>query len=273
MNTDTPLPQEEPAGENPPDGAIIDYYINGNAKDVSLEISDSKGKLIRIYSSMSKPYEFPALNIPLYWIRPQAILSGKPGSHRFTWDMHYEPLIISPSYPIAATYMNTSPAPTSPYVLPGIYTINLTVRDNDYVEIHKQQFEIKMDPRVKTSMADLQKQHGLSLQCYEGRKGCMNILKEIKAYRSMLQSQLTNAEHRVAERLGLLERQAGQLENTPQGSQEPSFGRLNNSFASIINLLQGNDMPPTAQTIASVAELKKQFDALVIKWTELKSKQ
>jgi len=242
MWTDTPLPQEEPAGQNPPDGAIIDYCIIGNAKEVSLEISDSKGNIIRRYSSTDKTYEFPALNIPLYWIRPQTILSGKPGSHRFTWDMHYPPLSISPSYPIAATYMNT-------------------------------EIGIKMDPRVKTSLVDLQKQHDLSMQCYEGRKECMQALKDIAAFRNMLKGQMTNPSPTVADKLNKLDEQAKQLENTAQGSEELSFGRLNNSFASIFNVLQDSDMPPTMQTVSAVAEAQRQLQLLRAKWNELKNKK
>jgi hypothetical protein len=76
MWPDTPLPQEEPAGQNPPDGAAIDYYLSEDAKDVSLTITDSKGNLIRHFSNHDTMYKIPALNIPLYWIRPQQILSA-----------------------------------------------------------------------------------------------------------------------------------------------------------------------------------------------------
>src|SRR5947207_14711136 len=75
MNTDTPLPQEEPAGENPPDGAVIDYYLDHDVSSaLRLEILDAGGKPIRVASSTDKPYEVPPVNIPLYWIRPQQVL-------------------------------------------------------------------------------------------------------------------------------------------------------------------------------------------------------
>lgn len=270
MNTDTPLPQEEPAGQNPPDGAIFNYYLKEKiAGEVTLQMFDTKGNFIRKFSSYDKPYEIPAVNIPHYWIRPQEILSAEAGSHRFVWDMKYPPLDMPPSYPIAATYMNTAPNETSPWVMPGSYEVRLTVDGKSYT----QTFTVKIDPRVKTSIADLQKQHDLSLHSYEGRIQCMNALKEIRAYRSMLQSQLTNAENSVAEKLGPLEKQAGQLENTPQGSQEPSFGRLNNSFGAIFNVLQESDRPPTTQAITALAEAQKQLQLLQMKWKELKNKQ
>src|SRR6202042_1349590 len=77
---DTPLPPEEPAGENPPDGAIIDYYLKEKISGpITLNLLDSTGKVIRHYSSTDTLYKIPDVNIPLYWIRPQQILSGDSG--------------------------------------------------------------------------------------------------------------------------------------------------------------------------------------------------
>ena len=274
MYTDTPVPQEEPAGQNPPDGAIINYYLNAKAKNITLEIlqrngAGNKNSIIRKYSNNDTLYKIGDVNIPHYWIRPQEILSAEPGSHRFVWDMLYTPLNVPPSYPISATYMNTAPDPTSPWIMPGMYTARLTV-DGKIVE---QPFEIKMDPRVKTSLADLKKQHDLSLQCYEGRKKCIDLIEEIHQFRAMLRSQLTNAEIHVAEKLGPLEKAAGLLENAVQGSQEPSFSRLTNTFDSIFNTLQDNDWPPTTQAIAAATEAQKQLQVLITKWNALKVKQ
>ena len=167
MYTDTPLPPEEPVGENPPDGAIIDYYLNSNnATTVSLEISDAKGNIIRTYSSKDTMYKIPEVNIPLYWIRPQQILSAQAGAHRFLWDMKYAPLNVPAQYPISAVVHNTAPESTAPWVLPGNYTVKLKVGN----QVMEQVITIVMDPRVKTSMSDLKRQYDLSMICYEGRK-------------------------------------------------------------------------------------------------------
>jgi len=277
MWTDTPLPQEEPAGQNPPDGAIINYYLNEKVSNISLEIlqtirtSDVRAgsKIIRVYSNKDTLYKIGEVNIPHYWIRPQQILSAEAGSHRFIWDMKYTPLNVPPSYPIGATYMNTAPDQTASWVMPGTYIARLTVDGKTY----SQSFTIKIDPRVKTSTIDLQKQHDLSIQCYEGRKECMQALKDIAAFRNMLKGQMTNPLSAVADKLNKLDEQAKQLENTAQGSQELSFGRLNNSFTSLFNVLQDNDIPPTTQTVSAVAETQKQLQLLRAKWNELKNKK
>jgi hypothetical protein len=128
MNSDTPLPPDEPSGENPPDGAIIEYYLKEKSnEEVTLDICNESGDVIRRYSSKDTLYTIPDVNIPLYWIRPQQILSAEAGAHRFLWDMHYHPLNLPPAYPIAAIYENTAPEATSPWVMPGHYVAKLTV--------------------------------------------------------------------------------------------------------------------------------------------------
>ena len=166
MNPDTPLPPEEPAGQNPPDGAMIEFYLSEKANSVELEIINQNGKLVRKYSSNDTMYKIPDVNIPLYWIRPQQLLSTNVGMQRFLWDMHYQPLNEAPSYPIAAVKNNTAPDPTSPWAMPGMYTVRLKVNG----QIQEQKMNVVMDPRVKTSLKDLQRQHDLSVICYEGKK-------------------------------------------------------------------------------------------------------
>ena len=96
-NPDTPLPPEFPAGKNPPDGAIFDYYLKSNATAaVKLTVMDSSGKIVRSFASTDKPemtWEQLAkeVNVPLYWIRPPQILSAEAGMHRFVWDLRTPP--------------------------------------------------------------------------------------------------------------------------------------------------------------------------------------
>jgi photosystem II stability/assembly factor-like uncharacterized protein len=221
MYPDTPIPQEEPAGQNPPDGAVINYYLNENVNNISLEILDAKNTVVRKYSSLDTMYKIGDVNIPHYWIRPQQILSAAAGSHRFIWDMHYTPLNIAPSYPISATYLNTAPEATSAWVMPGTYTSKLTVDG----KVYTQTFEVKMDPRVKTSVKDLQLQHDLSLMFYNNIKQCMKKLE-------------------------------GLNENTEAAKMLTSFI---NKFTSIHNVLQESDWAPTMQIVKAVKETGAAF--------------
>ncbi len=153
-NTDTPLPADEPMAPNPPDGAPIDYWLKQPVQGpITLEVLDSKGDLVRRYSSDDVPPEPPSdRNIPDYWIRPPERLSTDAGMHRFIWDLRYpRPDVEDRGYPIAAVPHDTPLEPRGPLVLPGRYTIRLTVDGRSQT----QPITVKMDPRVKTSPADL----------------------------------------------------------------------------------------------------------------------
>jgi hypothetical protein len=255
MNTDTPLPQEEPAGQNPPDGAILDYYLPEKANDVVLEVSDAKGVLVTRFSSKDTLYTIPPINIPEYWIRPQEVVSAKRGGHRYVWDLHYQPLNLPPSYPIAAVFKNTAPRPTSPWVMPGTYTVKLIVDGKAFV----QQLTVKMDPRVKTSMKDLQTQHDLSLKAYRNRQQILQIADEISVAKRTIKDP------------SLIE-SLDKLQSGTRGSQDASFGQLNGTFAALHNLLQDSDMPPTAQMISAMRAAEANFQKLLAKWYEMKKK-
>ena len=109
---------------------MIDYFLAEDSPEpVTLEIKDKTGNLVRRYSSTDKPAQpdLTKLKIPRYWIRPLQSLSAKRGMHRFLWDMHYAPITgIEPEYPMTAIYRDTPPAPTSPWAMPGDYTVVLT---------------------------------------------------------------------------------------------------------------------------------------------------
>lgn len=161
MNTDTPIPPEEPAGQNPPDGAIIDYWLAKTASGpISLEILDSTGGVVRRYSSDQAAAAIADEgNVPAYWIRPTRVLKATAGAHRFLWDLKYpEPEGFSRSFPIAAIKGQTDKEPDGVWVMPGRYQARLTVNGVSTT----QSFRVRMDPRVRTSTAALRRQFVLS---------------------------------------------------------------------------------------------------------------
>jgi photosystem II stability/assembly factor-like uncharacterized protein len=272
MNTDTPLPQEEPGGQNPPDGAIIDYYLAEKAMgEITLEITDANGKQIRKYSSNDKPYTIPDVNIPLYWIRPQQLLSGEAGSHRFLWDMHYTPVDEPASFPMTAIYQNTPPEKNSPWVMPGTYTVKLTLNGKTY----SQNFTVTMDPRVKTGVADLKKQYDLSMTCYAGRLSARKAKEEITAATKKLKELTGKGNNNEA--VTKLEQEIAALEGVSRGRRgggaagsTATFGSVESTFASMLAMLTENDMPPTSQATAGVMQTQKQLQELQTKWGQLK---
>ncbi len=270
MNTDTPMPQEEPGGQNPPDGAVFNYYLSEKStSEVSLEIFDAAGNPVCKYSSNDKPYEIPDLNIPLYWIRPQTILSADAGAHRFIWDLHYTALKEPASYPMTAIYKNTAPSATSPWAMPGNYTVKLTAGGKTI----SQQLIIKMDPRVKASTADLQKQFSLSMICYEGKIKAKAIAAEAAEQRKLLKTKSANPETMKAldQELSLFE--GGTRSRRGATAQAvPTPAGVESAFSGLFGILQETEMVPTTQAVAGVKQINEQLKELSNKFANLKSR-
>ena len=280
-NTDTPLPPEEPAGQNPPDGAMLDYWLKSAASaPVMLEIRDAAGNLVRRFSSVDKPEPVNAkeLNVPMYWIRPARVLSASAGMHRFVWDLHYpEPDVLEHEYPISAIYHDTPRYPLGAAVLPGQYNISLTVDGKRFT----QPLHLRMDPRVKTSPDDLRQQFELDRKIADALHRDYEAVQQVRSLRSQLKS-LTQRKpaSEIAATIAALEAKAAALEGdeggygtrfltTPEGR---SLARLNTGFGAVLSALDSADAAPTTQQSAIVADLEKALGEQLANWNRMKSK-
>ncbi len=283
-NTDTPLPPEEPAGQNPPDGAIIDYYLRENASSpVTLEILDAHGKRVRRFSSTDTPEVTKEvldreLRVPTYWVRMPEILSAEAGMHRWVWDLHYpRPKVSRYDYPISAIYENTPREPRGPLALPGVYTAKLTIGGKTF----SQSFTLKMDPRIKTPPAGLLQQFTLGMQLAEDMDRAYESLQGVRALRKQLHDLRSSAEQGgFSEALASLDKKAAALEGVARGFEEEpgggsrheSLSRLSGELARVYEIIQGADATPTSQAVAAVAQLQKSLDFQLAKWKELREK-
>jgi photosystem II stability/assembly factor-like uncharacterized protein len=292
-NTDTPLPPEEPAGQNPPDGAIIDYWLKTAASSpVTLDVIDAAGKVVCHFSSADKPEPVnpKELNVPMYWVRPSRTLSAAAGMHRFVWDMHYpEPDVLDHDYPISAIYHDTPRYPQGAAILPGQYKIVLTAAGKSYT----QTLEVKMDPRVKTTPEDLRRQFELDRKIAEDLHKDYETLQQIRSLRAQLKlltggsNQATSAGSAGSgEKLtaintaNSLEAKAAPIEGGAGGygaryltsSEGRSLSHLNSGFSAVVSALDSADAAPTTQQISMVAELEKALDEQLSSWSQLKFK-
>jgi photosystem II stability/assembly factor-like uncharacterized protein len=267
QNTDTPLPQEEPAGQNPPEGAILHYHLAADAAGpVSLEISDAQGKIVRRYASTDQPEPpVPGRNIPDYWIRPPQVLSARAGLHRFTWDLRYPPPDVQQfSYPIAAIFANTPREPRGPWVLPGDYTVRLTVGGRTL----SQPLRVRMDRRVKTPAAGLQEQFDASMGVYDAIARIDAALREVRKLRAGLKdARSRKAPADLAAELARLDEQAGALETGR--TAEPGLARINAQLGSLLDILQDADVVPTTQARSAVADTVARTDDALARWRSL----
>ena len=157
-NHDTPWPPSTALGQNPPEGAVIDYWLKDNAYSaVTLIIKDFAGNVIAQFSSQEKVKKLPANRyFEKEWLGKSERLSGKAGMHRFVWNMRYpRPSALEYHYSIAAIWKDGTPVlPQGPLVIPGHYTGILNVNGKKY----SKSLTVKMDPRVHVNNKDLAKQ-------------------------------------------------------------------------------------------------------------------
>jgi photosystem II stability/assembly factor-like uncharacterized protein len=267
MNTDTPLPQEEPMGENPPDGAVIDYYLKEKASgEISLDILDSSGRKVRRYSSADKADSIPEVNIPLYWIRPFKALSGAAGSHRFEWDMHEQPIPVPASFPMSAIYEETAPAPTSPWVLPGMYTAQLTVNGKTY----SHTFRVIMDPRVRINSKDLQKQYDLSMICYRDLLAAKTLEKELVVLKQKLSGQVFSKDAERKNKAAAFSKKLNEFTSVIPSPDFPNILKLKNSLEGLMNTLQEADAVPTFTCSDAVKLTDSEFEKCMLLFEAMK---
>ena len=277
MNTDTPLPPEEPAGQNPPDGAIINYSLRAAASGpVTLEILDAASHVVRRYSSEDDPEPLPDdVNFPTSWIRPPRVLSADAGMHRFVWDLHYTPPAVdSVRYPIAAIPGDTPRTPLGPWVLPGEYVAQLDVNG----QVLRQRFRVKMDPRVTTPADDLQRQFTWSMQLYAEMNRSAEALREIGALRAQLADRRERvSDAAVAVAIAALDDDVATLQGTGGGfgfataGGEPSLRLVAAQDASLYRIIQRVDVAPATQVVDEAERLSETLRELLVRWHELRS--
>ncbi|MFI5118240.1 MAG: glycoside hydrolase, partial [Terriglobales bacterium] len=209
-----------------------------------------------------------------YWLRPPQTLSSAAGMHRSVWDMHYAPVPgMKPYYPMTAISRNTAPALTSPWVMPGKYSVVLTVDGQRYT----QPLTIAMDPRVKTSAADLQKQFELSKQIYDDLVVLQPVVDKAASALTKLKSMREKETGPGAARIDAAIQELQSLQGTGgrrrRGAQTESLSGVRGSLMELLSVLQEVDAAPTMQVTQAVPKLDQSATSLMQRWQQFASKQ
>ena len=140
----TPTQPDEPHADNPPGGAVIDYYLKSAATGpVTLEIFDAGSQLVRRYSSddARQTVNVNTLAVNAMWQRPPEPLSAAAGAHRFYWDLRPTP----PAGGRGGRGGGGGGRGGPPMVSPGGYSVRLTVNGKSYT----QPLAVAPDPRAR----------------------------------------------------------------------------------------------------------------------------
>ena len=263
--TDTPIPPDEASGRNPPNGAVIDYYLPQASRGaLSIAIFDSSGTLVRRVSSADavgfSAEEREKELIPQYWIRQPKALAASAGMHRFVWDLHgMTPRAARRSFPISAVPQDTPQEPQGPLAAPGIYRVRLET-DGHHVE---QAVMVLPDPRVTAQQQDYNAQFALAKSLAEALDASSAKSQEIKALRAQIKKLNTPQAAAVAAQAKELDEHFDSLmEHGIDAGGQRGLERVNGEILSLYTQVGNADAAPTQAQQALAGSLMKEWHTL-----------
>jgi photosystem II stability/assembly factor-like uncharacterized protein len=275
----SPMPRDEALAENPPVGAMIDYYLKSSAtSSLVIEIVGEKGELVRRYSSDDKvPAVKPeTLQFPAFWRPAPQPVSTAAGMHRWIWDLHYTK--VRGSTHLAGDEFVVAPRGVT--ALPGTYTVRMTVGGKSY----SQRLSIKMDPRIETSAAELQKQFDAAIEISrrqseisEAQRGVKEVRLQARQLRAKvsenaaLASALDAFISKAEDVAGTPPDRFGMVPSKPAKEHE-DLESLNRKFARIFSAVNDGDSAPTADAMQAFGTAQTDLAAVMAKWAALTSK-
>jgi len=273
-NQDTPLPIETPTGQNPPDGIGIDYYTKAPLPaDASITIRDAQGNIIRTYTSASTEPDLPLPNVPEYWFATPTTLNSRPGLHRLVWDLRYpSPMVLPASYfgPIlqyteytladhAIPHETPRQQPQGPLVVPGDYTVELTVGGKTL----QQKVTVELDPRVHASPADLDAQLKLAQRILSGVQLSYHEYQSLKVLTHALEEKKQFSSVNTEE----IEKQIKAVSTGTKTA--PGLGSVNRDLTRLLNSVESGDQRPTEPQLQAVNEECDALAKVMMLWNTL----
>jgi len=284
---DTPLPVETPAGKNPPDGAIIDYFLNSvPSGDLKLSIYDSQNNLVREYSSVPLPVDTTPANVPSYWFAPPPALTKRAGLNRFIWDLRYAApkALLYSYYGGRLDYIEYTLAdhaipeefpheqPLGPFAVPGTYLVVLSVNGQTY----RQNLTVTLDPRVPVSQADLVQQlnaeRSISAQMNASYESYNQVAALREAIADRLKTLSTNPNMKdAADAAKALDESAKDIADGKP--QDFGVGSANRELARLATMVQGSDERPASLLQEGMLDLCQNLSKRLGQWRDLNSQK
>jgi len=267
----SPLPPEEPTANNPPDGAIVDYYLPAAAKSVTLEIYDPVGKLVRRYTSGArKEAPHPPLAIAERWIPKPAVLENAAGAHRFVWDLRW----ASAGANAAIEEEEGRGVPRGPRAVPGEYQLKLIVDGTAF----NQPLKLEMDPRSHATVAELDEQLRVGLEIFSEVQNARKTLAQIAALKKRLTEIETQSLKQHPELLAQLTSTQSAIGKVEKG-ERPAAGEIaglegaSTGLAAALRVVESGDRPIPSQAMELYREAHKVAEGQLAAWDALKSNQ
>ncbi len=272
-NPERPPRHASLAGINPPSGAVIDFFVKEVPKgETRIDIVDAQGQRIRSFSSLKTIVPDEPLDPEDK--KPEKEIKVEAGLNRFIWDLHYERANRVPGYSL----WEYNDGAEGPLALPGDYQVRLTVDG----QMQTARFEVKLDPRVHTTQAELEQQFQMQLQIREQLNRiytAVNQIEDVRAQTEALKRRLPaedGARPLRASADGLSTKLVSVREpliNLKISANEDSLAYrpgLDGQWAFLgVIVGSGCDCPPTEAARQRFDQLKRATDEAVARWDEL----
>ena len=244
---------------------------------MTLEILDAAGAVLRRYSSNDPTTptaeELRTNLIPPYWPKINGPLPVTAGMHRWVWDLRATaPASPHYDYPISAVPGRTPLTPQGPTVLPGTYTVRLTVDGHS----ETQPLTVKMDPRIPTSPADLETLHAAEVAVCSA----FDAISKADLAAHSVQEQLAAPENaalaaQLAPYTAALKKllTGAGAEGDRQEGQMAGIDAITGAAGQVYGELDQSDEAPTEALLAAAATVEKESAEAGPAWEDFEAKQ
>ena len=269
----TEFDRRQPVGDNPPAGAIIDYYFKSLPKDeVSLDILDASGKVVRHLSSKEKKEGEQPPEWPDRVERPKTIPANE-GMNRFAWDLRSDDPVQIPG----AFY--SGEGPKGPLALPGDYQVKLAVGGKSQTA----PLHLAIDPRTKGAEPALQKQFTLSMQVNDRISQLHQAVNEIRDLKSQVQTlhkrfgddqrlkPALDAADQLDHKMSEVEQELIQVNMKGSEANLAFPNKLNERFDTFSHAIDAGDAEPTKPQLDVFELLSNQLREQLQKWAQIKN--
>ncbi|HVF43188.1 MAG TPA: hypothetical protein VM936_09265 [Pyrinomonadaceae bacterium] len=275
---ETPLEPETPAGENPPDGALINYYLKSPAREVILEVRDSRGTVLRRFTNAPPASNDLPANVPTYWFAPPDVLAAKQGLNRFVWNLRLQDPPALPfgfrggrlDYVEFTLPDNAVPGktprrqPPGPLVNPGEYELVLTVDG----ETFRQPLTVTLDPRVRVGAEDLAAQLEVASALGEMMRTTFDAYNYVTTTRAALAGRIKalsnnpNAKDAL-EAASALDKELAQVAD---GDEPEGFGFVNRDLSRYMSMVESADARPAESARLRVRDACEMLRVDLARW-------
>ncbi len=279
VGADTPFPPEIPHALNPRDGFAVDYWLAQSPRQVTLDVLDASGAVVRhlTNAALTAVEEAARPPHPNFWVASPTALPANAGENRANWDLRYDPpRALAHSFEINANPGLTPASPEGAVALPGTYTLKLTVDGKSYT----QTATVKPDPHSPATLVALKAQHDLQMKIaqgidasYEGHTRALALARAVRGAvpagapdLADVGAQATALAARVDSIFGL---DAARGRGRGGQNAPPTFARINGALTAQLNAQDLGDNAPTAATITQFKSTCAELATVAAAWQRL----